>query len=58
MNVELLLPQMQHIPHDVGALLKIDFTSYKSWDLITLTQNYLRLLLFHLRSAEEAKDGM
>lgn len=37
------------IPNDtISSKLKIDWENYKMWDLITLTQNYMRLVLRYL----------
>lgn len=38
------------MPDDnVTSQLNIDFEKYKDWDLIQITQNYLKLLLKHLQ---------
>lgn len=40
------------IPEDtVTAQLNIDWTSYKEWDLVNITKNYIRLLLKHLQGS-------
>ncbi|XP_039437415.1 myotubularin-related protein 14 [Culex pipiens pallens] len=44
------------VPDDsVTAGLNIDWTNYKQWDLVKLTQNYLRLLLKYL---QESSSGI
>lgn len=44
------------VPDDsVKAELNIDWTNYKQWDLVKLTQNYLRLLLKYL---QESNSGI
>lgn len=44
------------VPDDsVIAGLNIDWTNYKQWDLVKLTQNYLRLLLKYL---QESSSGI
>nr|XP_029721660.1 myotubularin-related protein 14-like isoform X2 [Aedes albopictus] len=40
------------VPEDsVTAQLNIDWTNYKQWDLVKITQNYLRLLLKYLQES-------
>lgn len=40
------------VPDDnVTSQLNIDFEKYKDWDLITITQNYMKLLLKHLQDS-------
>lgn len=43
-DIELDLPDEQPI-----SQLSIDWSEYKEWDLITLTQNYLKVLLKYLQ---------
>lgn len=44
------------VPEDsITAQLNIDWTNYKSWDLVKITQNYLRLLLKYL---QESSSGI
>ncbi|EAT46432.1 AAEL002370-PA [Aedes aegypti] len=44
------------VPDDsVTAQLNIDWTNYKQWDLVKITQNYLRLLLKYL---QESSSGI
>lgn len=39
-----------NVPDDaISAQLLINWESYKSWDLIEITQNYMKLLLKHLQ---------
>lgn len=49
------------LPSGVGSQLSIDWTQYKSWDLVTLTGNYLRLFLHLLRTGKQDilnRDGL
>ncbi|XP_065165901.1 myotubularin-related protein 14 isoform X1 [Atheta coriaria] len=46
------------IPDDsasIASQLNIDWTEYKTWDLVTITQNYMKLLLKHI---QEGKSGL
>lgn len=36
----------------MSQTLKVNFREYRSWDVIKLTQNYIRLLLCHIRETE------
>ncbi|XP_077983103.1 phosphatidylinositol-3,5-bisphosphate 3-phosphatase MTMR14-like [Glandiceps talaboti] len=50
-DANLLIPQRCQMEK-----LGIDWTKYRSWDLVTITQNYLKLLLHLLR--DEEKSGL
>lgn len=43
------------IPVEIASQLKVDWTNYKKWDLISLTQNYMRVLI---RLLNETTSGI
>lgn len=44
------------VPEDtISSQLEIDWNCYQQWDLLTLTQNYLKLILKYLN---ESNNGM
>lgn len=50
MDAHLVIPERSH-----ARRVASDWNAYRKWDLIRLTQNYLRLLLLH---AQEGSEGL
>ncbi|XP_071810150.1 phosphatidylinositol-3,5-bisphosphate 3-phosphatase MTMR14-like isoform X1 [Asterias amurensis] len=40
------------IPDSVSRMVGIDWRSYRSWDLVTITQNYLKLFLHEIKEGD------
>ena len=43
---------------ETAALIGADFSGYRSWDLVTLTRNYLHLMLTYLADEDEPQAGL